>query len=712
MLVQHLRAIQNRFGFLPDAELLRLSRETGVAAARIEEVASFFPGFRQERDRPAAIEVRVCRDMTCHHRGSAQLLAAEGLKRIEDDESLGGVLEGSARTWAAEAGRETPASNICRVSVEGVSCLGRCDRAPAVWVERSPMPAGEHAWVFACRDGESLELFQSRVAGNIRAIAAGKPIAADSDAKYEPHTNGGIRFALPMSAVKSEHPPLASPGWDIDPYHAEERSYAAVRKIAEFLTAHGGLPPWEAVKKPEEIHPILGQFRVAGLQGMGGAGVLAYTKWLDVWQQPGGEKYVVANGDESEPGTFKDRELMLRTPHLVVEGLIIAGLLTGASAGYIYVRHEYFEQIHALEEEIHRAERQALCGDNVLGTGIALPLRVVESPGGYICGEQSALIEAMEDRRAQPRNRPPELGANGLRDKPTAVNNVETLAWAPSIVLNGGQKYADGGWRSPEGQKAPIRFKGRRLFSVSGDVNRPGVYEVPVGIPLGELIDDVKYCGSMLRDRPLKAVAPSGPSSGLLPAMIPVSIPAEDKYEKWLADAVSRLRSDDEKAAISGFALRHLPPGSTALDIRHLPLDLSFFRNINGLLRLPAEAMLGAGITVFAEGADILDLAVNFTRFFRNESCGKCVPCRIGSQKLYQIGVELLAKRASGALSASEVFGAAKDDPACVKADVKLLGDVLQPTSICGLGYVAPIPLGSVLAYFPNEVVKPSGAPR
>lgn len=703
MLVQYLRAIQNQFGYLPDAELLRLAKDTGVAAARIEEVASFFPGFRQERDRPAAIEVRICRDMSCHHHGSAKLLSAEGLQRLASDQAIESSLAEAAGKWAQEAGREPAPRELCRVSVEGVSCLGRCDRAPAVWIERSPMPEGDHAWTFTRKSGERLEQFQMRLEETIRAIAAGKIPTADSDGRYEPHTNGGVRYALPTVA-KNEQPPLASPGWRIDPYHGRERSYDAVRAIADFIKQRGGLPKWEASKKPEELHPILGQFKTSGLQGMGGAGVLAFTKWSDVWQQAGDEKYVVANGDESEPGTFKDRELMLRTPHLVVEGMIIAGLLTGACAGYIYVRHEYFEQIHALEEEIHRAERLGFCGDNVLGTGIKFPLRVLESPGGYICGEQSALIEAIEDRRAQPRNRPPELGTNGLRDKPTAVNNVETLAWAPYIVLNGGKKYAEAGWTTPEGQASPMRFKGRRMFSIAGDVNRPGVYEVPIGITLGELIDNVKYCGGMLRDRPLKAVAASGPSSGLMPAQIPVSIPAADKYEKWLADAVARLRTDDEKAAMNGFALRYLPPGTTTLDIRRLPLDLSFFRNINGLLRLPAEAMLGAGITVFAEGADILDLAVNFTRFFRNESCGKCVPCRIGSQKLYQIGYDLLAKRAAGKLTKEEVFGTSKDDPACVKADVKLLGDVLQPTSICGLGYVAPIPLGSALAYFPNDV--------
>jgi NADH:ubiquinone oxidoreductase subunit F (NADH-binding)/NADH:ubiquinone oxidoreductase subunit E len=706
MIVQRLRAIQNDFGYLPDAEVLRLARELGVAPARIEEVASFFPAFRQERDRPTAIEVRICRDMTCHHRGSAKLI--ESLHALEHDSPLRVELQANAPRWNAERGRGEPPTETCRVSVEGVSCLGRCDRAPAVWIERSPMPAGEHAWLLAAKPEEMTDQFRERLEAAIRSLAAGDALEPDSDTRHEPHTNGGTKYALPV--LKSGEHALPSAAWSIDPYHGKPRDYAAARKIIEFLKERGGLPKWMAGAKVADLHPILAQFQTAGLQGMGGAGVLAYTKWLDVWQQKGTEKYVVCNGDESEPGTFKDRELMLRTPHLVVEGIIIAGLLSGACAGYIYVRHEYFEQIHALEEEIHRAEKLGLCGSDVAGTGIAFPLRVIESPGGYICGEQSALIEAIEDRRAQPRNRPPELGTNGLRDKPTAVNNVETLAWAPFIVLNGGKAYADAGWKTPDGHTPAYRFKGRRLFSVSGDVNRPGVYEVPIGIPLGDLISDPKYCGGMLGDKPLKAVAPSGPSSGLMPAKIAVNIPGPNEYEKWLAGAVSRLRTDDEKAVITGFAAMHLPPGTTSVDFGSFPLDLNFFRNINGLLRLPAEAMLGAGITVFADGADVLNLAVNFTRFFRNESCGKCVPCRIGSQKLYQIGVDLLSRR--GSLTQADVFGSGKDDPACVKADVKLLGDVLQPTSICGLGYVAPIPLGSVLAYFPSDILtKPATKP-
>src|SRR5262245_31030783 len=154
---------------------------------------------------------------------------------------------------------------------------------------------------------------------------------------------------------------------------------------------------------------------------------------------------------------------MLRQPHLVIEGVILAALMTGATAGYIFVRHECHEQIDGLRDEMGRAESLGACGPDVFGSGRTFPVEVFESPGGYICGEQSALIEAMEDRRAQPRNRPPELTTNGLRDKPTVVNNVETLAWAPYIVLKGGAEYAAGGWRT-NFQGKSIGFGGRRLF--------------------------------------------------------------------------------------------------------------------------------------------------------------------------------------------------------------------------------------------------------
>ncbi|MBN9118121.1 MAG: NAD(P)H-dependent oxidoreductase subunit E [Planctomycetes bacterium] len=692
MLVQRLRAIQNRHGYLPDAELVELSKKLGVPLPRVEEVVSFFPAFRRDRDRPADVEVRVCRDMTCHLRGASQLLREDGLHALADE-------------LARETGRT--------IRVEGVSCLGRCDRAPAMWVECHPMPRDEHAWVYCGRGRSGLERA-------LRALAAGTRPTPDADADYLVFTNRDRAFGghVPHpEAAASSHAEIPAPDWDINPYGPSGRrsesavvwpagqdglrpEYAAVWRYAQFTMAAGGTPlaprglsGKDLDRFADDRHPFLHELRVSGLLGMGGAGAPAYGKWLDVWQQPGPEKYIVCNGDESEPGTFKDREILLRFPHLVVEGVLLAGLMTGASAGYIFIRHEYHEQIHALRAEIERAHRLRACGTNIFDSGLSFPVEVFESPGGYICGEQSALLEAMEDRRAQPRNRPPELGTNGLRDKPTVVNNVETLAWVPSIVLRGGRGYAEAGWRVSDNGKQ-LGFSGRRLFSVSGHVQRPGVYEVPVGLPLGELVLDPKYCGGMSGKRRLKAVATSGPSGGLLPAKLP--LPAG--FHAKLPDALKRIRerSPADADLMEWFVGRHISTGATHLDLLSVPLDLNFFRHLAGVLRLPVEPMLGAALVVYGDDADALDQAVNFTEFYRNESCGKCVPCRLGSEKLAQLGTDLLRRRDAGEITPGVVKA--------LKTDVLEVARAIQQTSICGLGYVAPIPLSSALAYFPNDV--------
>jgi NADH:ubiquinone oxidoreductase subunit F (NADH-binding)/NADH:ubiquinone oxidoreductase subunit E len=682
MIVQRLREIQNRFGFLPDAELKKLAAESGVPMYRIEEVSSFFPAFKLERTNPPQIEMRVCRDMTCHLRGADKLLDTRtGLPVL-----------------AEQLSKETGKS----VCVEGVSCLGRCDRAPVVWVEKLNMPEGEHAWVYANRTRKELE-------GVLRALARDEsPPHSDTDEEYAPHTNENRAYSVPVQGPKDEHPPLAAAGWSLDIYGRNRwpRDYRAIKRFTDYLKNLG-----RALKPPakdlggkdleayvQRWHPMLWELKTANLLGMGGAGAPAYQKWLDVWREPGPEKYIVCNGDESEPGTFKDREILLRMPHLVVEGVILAGLMTDATAGYIYIRHEYHEQIHAVREEIARAGRLGACGENIFESGRNFTVEAFESPGGYICGEQSALIEAMEDKRGQPRNRPPELTTNGLRDRPTVVNNVETLGWAPGITLFGGDKYESGGWRAPQPETA--KLSGRRLFSISGDVARPGVYEVPIGLPLRDLLTEKRYCGGIING-PLRAVATSGPSGGLLPAKIPVD-PKFD--EKKRADAVAKIaeRSKSDAAYMEWFLRTHLPMGAKELDLLDIPLDLNFYRHMNSALRFPVEPMLGAALVVYAGDVDLLAQAVNFTEFYRNESCGKCVPCRLGSQKLVQIGQDLLVRRDSGKpLSAPAADQVAKD--------VKEITRTLQLTSICGLGYVAPIPMATVIAYFADQMKKKPG---
>ncbi len=374
------------------------------------------------------------------------------------------------------------------------------------------------------------------------------------------------------------------------------------------------------------------------------------------------------------------------------------------------MRHEYHEQINALRAEVRRAEMLGACGADVFGSGRSFPVEVVESPGGYICGEQTALLEAMEGRRAQPRNRPPDITSNGYRDRPTILNNVETLAWAPMILLRGGPAYAGGGWKvpAPAPVEKPPRFGGRRLLSISGDVQRPGVYEVPIGLPLGELLNGAGYCGGVLGE--LKAVATSGPSGGFLPAKWPLPPDFHAKFGAALARKKARAKADADvrraDALKAGkeyrepaeeaysleewFVAAHLPPGVTHFDLTTAPLDLKFFGAMAELVGLPVQPLLGAGIVVYAQGANMLDQALSFTRFFRNESCGKCVPCRLGCEKLVRIGESLLHG------SAGELGE--------VRSDVGDIASALTQTSICSLGTSAPTPLACALNYFPGEV--------
>jgi NADH:ubiquinone oxidoreductase subunit F (NADH-binding) len=446
-----------------------------------------------------------------------------------------------------------------------------------------------------------------------------------------------------------------------EPAPIDRQPFAAARNFAEALKKAPSERERHSVG--DELIKVL---EISDLRGMGGAGRPAFTKWKEVREESerAGATYIICNGDESEPSTFKDREILLRAPHLVIEGMVLGALLVGASRGYVYIRHEYHEQVSAVEQAIRQARERSVIGQNVLGTGHPFELEVFESPGGYVCGEQSALIEAIEERRAEPRNRPPVVEANGLYGMPTLLNNVETFAWVPAIVLNGGEWYRDRGLKETPwyiNRRKPLdkperwpSGKGMRFFSICGDVNRPGVYEVPVGLTLGELIE---MAGGIHGGLSLLAFAPSGPSGGFLPARL------------WPADLPANRR-------------RYFPEGRDVLDVRELPLDKVEFDNL-GL-------MLGAGLLVVADSPqrDMHDLALNATRFFRNESCGKCVPCRVGSEKLVKIGEQLALMPPQARSQNTELL--------------TLIGElqsVMEQTSICGLGTSASKPLASLLEH-------------
>ena len=661
-IVPALHAIQHRFGYLRRAELEAFAKQAGLPLYKIEAVASFFPHFR--KDPPPGVTVRVCRDMACHMAGSTEV--RKELGKLKGD----------------------------RIDVEGASCMGRCDRPVA-------------ACVVSHVDGHE-RLYCAKSAGELAKVVTdtlnGNPPEPDHDADLpykasdwviDPYKGQMSTYEAVKKAVAARRASLYAAsevlqtqfGWDED--QVEQFRIAARRRlVGNFPEDKRLLDAVQAWQTEDDWAkgPTLGGWSDAfltelddahaDLRGMGGAGIPATRKWRDVREavrnarrrnKTDDRAFIVVNGDESEPATFKDRELLLRTPHLIIEAVILAGLITEATEGFIYIRHEYHEQIEACEQEIRRAESLGFCGMEASKLGRPFKVSVFPSPGGYICGEQSALIEAMSDHRAEPRNMPPTLETNGLDDQPTLVSNVETFGWVPYIIMNGGETYAKLGVNG---------WMGRRFFSVGGDVKRPGVYEVPMGMTLRELIYGEQYCQGMAGDKPLKGFAPSGPSGGFLPAKLTpkTGLPRNHKEKKpWLALAKRR-----------GF-----DPQSDELDILDLELELNLFRALS-----PTQA-LGAGLTVYAEGRDMIDQAVNAQKFYRNESCGKCVPCRIGSQQYAALGNNLLGKKVDATRWKSQV------EP--ILAD---LGRVMELTSICGLGRSVPVPMRTAVEYFRADLDK------
>jgi formate dehydrogenase beta subunit len=375
--------------------------------------------------------------------------------------------------------------------------------------------------------------------------------------------------------------------WANDPYSDRAEHYSVVRDVLA-----GRL----------EVAGIISALKDSGLRGMGGAGFPTGRKWDLVAAQQATPKYVICNADESEPGTFKDREILATQPHLVLEGMLLGMLAVGATEGWVFIRHEY-----GPEEQVIRGEIEHLRDIGLIGNGRP-SIEVFTSPGGYILGEESALIECMEGHRGEPRNKPPFPGTYGLHGMPTLMNSVETFAHVPVIARNGAEWWNDQG----RGDHSGLKF-----FAVSGHVAHPGVYCVPMGTTARELLD---LAGGVWEGRELGAIQPGGASSNFI--------------------------------------------GPDKLDV-----ELDF-----GTLQA-AGSMLGSGaIVVMAEGTDLLAAAVNVLRFFRDESCGKCVPCRVGSTKAHVI----LSNGGS-------------------PQDVTELADVMRRTSICGLGQVALGPVMSVL---------------
>jgi NADH:ubiquinone oxidoreductase subunit F (NADH-binding)/NADH:ubiquinone oxidoreductase subunit E len=458
------------------------------------------------------------------------------------------------------------ALSLRNVHITSTSCLGQCDGAPAV----------------AINDQSYTEVSAQRITGLLERLANGRTLRR-------------------QRLIASQQT------FACDPYHGQPQ-YDALRRLVQ----------------RGDAATVIAALKESGLRGMGGAGFPTGVKWELVRNTPGTEKYVICNADESEPGTFKDRVILQTVPDLVLEGMAMAALVVGAHKAILYIRHEYNRERDLILRTLKQRQEEGILGEYMMGSPHHVAFEVFESPGGYICGEETALLEALEDKRAEPRNKPPFPGTHGLFEKPTLINNVETFAMVPGIVLKGGT------WWAEHGQN---EAKGLKFLAVSGHIRHPGVYEVPLGITVAELIE---RAGGMRHGRLLKAFAPGGASSGFLPAS--------------MADI--------------------------ALDFRALAA---------------VGSMLGSGAVVcIAEGTCMLQLALNVTRFFRNESCGKCVPCRVGSEKIVLLLERILAGQGS------------PDDLALIEE----LSETMTLTSICGLGQAAPNPILSVIKYFKDDIAR------
>lgn len=386
--------------------------------------------------------------------------------------------------------------------------------------------------------------------------------------------------------------------------------------------ASEGYTAFEKALIEMDSNSIIEEVKKANLRGRGGAGFPAGIKWSYAKRTAGAIKIVIANGDEGDPGAFMDRSIMEGDPHSVLEGMLICALAVGARYGIIYVRHEYPLAVSNLKTAIKQAHELGLLGDNILGTGFSFSIQLVEGAGAFVCGEETALMASVEGKRGMPRPRPPFPVEKGLWEKPTVINNVETLANVPHIINRGADWYLGIGTQTSPGTK---------IFALTGKVKHTGLIEVPMGITLREIIFDIG--GGIPGDRKFKAVQIGGPSGGCIPS-------------EYLG----------------------------------LPVDFDSLKKVG--------SMMGSGGMVVMDEEDcMVDMAKFFLSFTQAESCGKCIPCRIGTYQMLQI----LEKITSG-----------QGEPEDIK-NLERLGKYVIEGSLCGLGKTAPNPVLTTIKYFLNE---------
>lgn len=394
--------------------------------------------------------------------------------------------------------------------------------------------------------------------------------------------------------------------------------------IEDYIAHDGYLALFTAL---EELSPndIIEEIKQSGLRGRGGGGYPTGLKWETVLKVEADQKYIVCNGDEGDPGAFMDRAVMEADPHKVIEGMIIAGYACGASKGYIYVRAEYPIAVEKLNRAIKQAKRLGILGTKIASSGFDFDIEIRLGGGAFVCGEATALVASIEGKRGNPRQKPPHLSDHGLWSAPTVLNNVETFANIAPIIRNGGEWYKNIGTPTSSGTK---------VFALTGHINNTGLVEVPMGMTLEELINEIG--GGVPKGSKLKAVQTGGPSGGCIP--------------KELLDT---------------------------------KVDYESFKAIGSIIG-------SGGLIVMDESSNMVEVARFFMEFCQSESCGKCVPCRVGTTELTLLLDKFVAKKAT-------------------QSDFELLKslcEVVKNSSLCGLGQTAPNPVLSTIKYFEDEYLE------
>jgi NADH-quinone oxidoreductase subunit F len=551
LLLPALHALQSSVGWVSRGGLEYACRRLGVPPAEAFGVATFYAMFSLT-ERPRAF-AHVCDDIACMAAGAETVCA-------DVERALGAPASAHAKADPTHATEGRHAPRWARSP-----CLGLCERAPAALVTIAGQRPRDHA-------------FGAATAAKIESALAGKPPATLETlvASMEPRRLlARVGVADPTSLAE---------------YRAH-RGYSALARAFEL-----------------GVEGVLREVTASKLVGRGGAAFPTGRKWEAVARMPTAPRYVVCNADESEPGTFKDRVLLEGDPFAIVEGMTIAGYATGSERGYLYLRGEYPLALERMTHAMESARAAGLLGADILGSGFAFDIELRRGAGAYICGEETALFNSIEGLRGEPRNKPPFPAQSGLFGRPTAVNNVETLAAVLDIVRDGAADYARVGTADSPGTK---------LFCISGCVARPGVYEVPFGTRLDALI---QFAGGIQPSKRMRTILLGGAAGGFV---------GPDQLE--------------------------------------MPLSFEDTRK--------SGATLGSGVVlVFDDETPIVPVLRRIAAFFRDESCGQCVPCRVGTVRQE----ELISRVVNGRSTVDGEMPLLKE-----------LGQAMRDASICGLGQTA-----------------------